>query len=153
MDEKPYQCALLGLTATDVTVLKSLVPSNVRSCFDERFTFRQQTSLVKARATLDLERAIPALAGAEDHWAVLCLLAKSNHNIQDNNRRRERRRELSRLAEMQRRAKHRMAMELNPDGDEIEFLSLYMRHGFNQNNRAGAEEEEGKGEGEGEEGE
>ena len=142
MDEKPYQCALLGLTATDVTVLKSLVPSTVRSCFDERFTFRQQTSLVKARDTLYLERAVPALAEAEDHWAALCLLAKSNHNIQANNRRRERRRELSKLAEMQRRAKRRMAMDLNPDGDETEDLSFYLRHGFNQNNGAGAEEEE-----------
>ena len=152
MDEKPYQCALLGLTATDVTVLKSLVPSTVRSCLDERFTFRQQTSLVKSRATLYLERAVPALAEAEDHWAALCLLAKSNHNIQANNRRRERRRELSRLAEMQRRAKRRMAMDLNQDGEETEDLSFHLRHGFNKNNGAGAEEEE-EGEGEGDEGE
>jgi len=152
MDEKPYQCALLGLTATDVTILKSLVPSTVRSCFDELFTFRQQTSLVKARATLYLERAVPALAEAQDHWGVLCFLAKSNHNIQANNRRRERRRELSRLAEMQRRAKRRMAMDLNQDGEETENLSFYLHHGFNQNNGAGAEEEK-EGEGEGDEGE
>jgi len=135
-----------------VTILKSLVPSTVRSCFDELFTFRQQTSLVKARATLYLERAVPALAEAQDHWGVLCFLAKSNHNIQANNRRRERRRELSRLAEMQRRAKRRMAMDLNQDGEETENLSFYLHHGFNQNNGAGAEEEK-EGEGEGDEGE
>jgi len=52
---------------------------------------------------LYLERMVPALRPAANHCAALCLLAKSNRNIQTNIKLRERRRELDDLDA----AKHR----------------------------------------------
>ena len=42
MDENPYQSAFLGLTTTDVTVLKSLVPPTVRSCLTNHLSEADQ---------------------------------------------------------------------------------------------------------------
>lgn len=131
-DEKPYECPLLGLTPADVAVFQKAVPDQVKAHFDPKRTFCKQKASVKAKATLALERLVPALALAENHWAALCLLSKSHHNIQANNDRQERRQELRRAAVDKRLAELRAAADKNLESEgasaAIEDLAFWLRH-------------------------
>jgi len=131
-DERPYECPLLGLTPADVAVLQKAVPDQVKLHFNPERPFSRQQASVKAKATLALERLVPALAHAEHHWAALCLLSNSNHNIQANDDRRRRRQELRKAAEDKRLADLRAAADKNleEDGEDEEMgdLAFWLRH-------------------------
>lgn len=83
----------------------------IKAHFHPDKTFCKQKASVKAKAVLALERLVPRLAAAEKHWAALCLLSQSNHNLQANDDRRERRQELRQAAEDKRLADLRAAAD------------------------------------------
>lgn len=91
-DEKPYDTPELGLDDEDVQMLKQAVPVTVRSLFNLDLTFCQQKAETKAKAAQFLERKVPALRLAEDHWASLCLLSKCTTSMKATRVRRDRRR-------------------------------------------------------------
>jgi len=131
-NEKPYECPLLGLTPADVAVLQKAVPDQINLHCDSERPFSRQQASVKAKATLALERLVPALAHAEHHWAALCLLSNSNHNIQANDDRHRRRQELRKAAEDKRLADLRAAADKNleEEGEDEKMgdLAFCLRH-------------------------
>jgi len=78
-----------------VNFLKKAVPVTVKALFNLELTFCQQRAEAKVKATLYIERKVPALRVAVDHWASLSLLSKTTTSMKATAVRRERRRLLA----------------------------------------------------------
>ena len=91
-DEKPYATPALGMTTQNLYMLRtSIIPHTVKGLFDTRFTFKQQSAEKRMMAVLCVERFVPELARARDHWATLCLLSKHTSTCKSTMNRRNKR--------------------------------------------------------------
>jgi len=133
-DEKPYATPALGLTAQHVYMLRtSIIPDAVKGLFDTRFTFKQQSAEKRMMAVLYVERFVPELARARDHWATLCLLSKHTSTCKSTMNRRNKRRAITkakadkRIAEAQRTVTEQL--QGVPNGPEAQALLAVLQHG------------------------
>ena len=131
-EEKPYECPLLGLTPADVAVLQKVVSDQVKLRFNPERPFSRRKASVKTKSPLALERMVSSLAHAEQNWAALCRLSKSNHSIQANDHRRRRRQQLRQAAEDKRLADLQSAADKNQEEDaedeDTGELAVRLRH-------------------------
>jgi len=133
-DERPYQTAEFALTVQDVYMLRtSVVPDAVDALLDKRLTFKQQTPRSRVMATLYVERHVPVLKRAENHWAALCLLFKHTSTVKATRNRVEKRRAIAKAKADKRRTdrQHAIDQELHgvPVGPEADALLALMEHG------------------------
>jgi len=70
----------------------TVVPDAVDGLFDIRFTFKLQTPRSRMMATLFVERHVPVLKPAKNHWADLCLLSMHTSTMESTRNRVEKRR-------------------------------------------------------------
>lgn len=133
-DEQPYATPALGLTTQSVYMLRtSIIPDAVKGLFDTRFTFTQQTAEKRMMAVLYVERFVPELARARDHWATLCLLSKHTSACKSTMNRRNKRRAITkakadkRIAEAQRTVNEQLHGVAN--GPEAQALLAVLQHG------------------------
>ena len=133
-DEKPYATPALGLTTQNVYMLRtSIIPDAVKGLFDTSFTFKQQSAEKRMMAVLCVERFVPELARARDHWATLCLLSKHTSTCKSTMNRRNKRWAIpkskadKRIAEAQRTVTEQL--QGVPNGPEAQALLAVLQHG------------------------